>query len=109
MTKDKRVFHRIRVPTNTSLVFKDQAYPVQLKNISLQGATVVTEEDINLVKGNSCKLRINPEGSDISMDLDALAMYQRKNRIGFQFSENSPGTVQKLHHLISDNFENTEM
>lgn len=108
MAKDKRVFNRIQVPSKALLYFRDQEYPVRLKNISLQGATVITEERINLAKGNACKLRISPEGSNMTMDLEALAMYHNKDRIGFQFSENHPSHVQKLHHLIRSNFENTE-
>ena len=108
MSKDKRVFQRIKISTNTSLKYKSQCYPVTLKNISLQGATVETESDLKLIKGNSCVLKITPEGSDSIMNLEALAMYQNKNCIGFQFSENHPSTIQELHQLISVNFDKTE-
>ena len=108
MSKEKRVFSRIRLPSEASVVFKQKAYPVKLENISLQGATVTTDAKISLVKGNACLLRINTQGNNGSMELEALAMYSDESSIGFQFSENRQSTVRQLHRLISANFEKTE-
>ncbi len=96
------------MPSETRLTFKNKHYPVKLKNISLEGATVVSNTRIELSKGNSCILRINPEGAKESMDLEAQTMYCRENHIGFQFSENSPAAIQKLQSLIVSNFNNTD-
>ncbi len=108
MKNEKRVFSRIKLISKTSLYFKKKRYPVKLHNISLQGATVLVDDQIMLNKGNNCLLKINPEGSDITMDLEALTMYHKQNRIGFQFCENSQKTVKELCKLISSNFDKTE-
>lgn len=109
MTREKRVFSRVRVSSETRLTYKNQHYPVQLKNISLEGATVVSNTRIELSKGNSCILRINPEGDKGSMDLEARTMYCNDDHIGFQFSENNPCTIKKLQALIVTNFDNTDV
>jgi hypothetical protein len=77
---------------------------VKLKNISLQGATIETEEAVGLVKGNSCVLRINPDGSNSTMDLAAMTMYCSDRNIGLLFAENNPLTVKMLYSIISSNF-----
>ncbi len=108
MSREKRVFSRVRIPSRTLVQFKNKQYPVQLKNISLEGATVISSSSINLSKGNSCILKINPEGSKSSMDLEALTMHYRENHIGFQFGENTPCNIKKLQSLITSNFNNTD-
>ncbi len=105
MDKEKRVFSRIAIQTKTTLMHKKKSYPVQLKNLSLQGATIETTDNIALAKGNSCVLKIIPGESDSSLDLDAMAMYCDDGNIGVQFSENSPQTVKKLRLIISSNFD----
>lgn len=104
MNSEKRVFSRIKIPSNSALCYKNKTYRVILKNISLQGATIETEEAVNLAKGNSCVLQINPEGSDSTMDLAAMTMYCKDKNIGLMFSENNPLTVKKLSSIISSNF-----
>lgn len=104
MSKEKRVFRRLSISSDVSLVHRKRAYPVTLTNISLQGATVESEEKIGVAKGNSCLLRINQKDTDETMDLEALAMYRNDKSIGFQFAENNQKTVQKLHRLIKTNF-----
>jgi PilZ domain len=108
MSKEKRVFSRIKLLSETRICFKNKSYPVQLKNISLEGATVISNSRIDLSKGNSCILRINAKGSKDIMDLEAQTMYCSENHIGFQFSENSPCNVQKLQSLIVSNFGNID-
>ncbi len=104
MTKEKRVFSRITFPNQTTLVHKKKSYPVELKNISLQGATVETDNNVELTKGNSCVLRIVPKDTTSVLDLDAMTMYCENGSIGVQFSENNPQTVKELRLIISSHF-----
>ncbi len=108
MSKEKRVFSRVKLPADASLIFKKKTYPVKLRNLSLQGATVTTDAKIGLARGNPCRLRINAQQADRTLDLDALAMYYDDDKIGFQFCENRQSTVKQLHKIIRSNFENSE-
>lgn len=106
MSKEKRVFSRVRIPSKAVLYVKKKPYPVNLRNISLEGATVCSEKAINVGKGNACVLEVLPEGSESPMVLQALTKYKEENCIGFQFSENCPNTINSLRQLVFANFGN---
>ncbi len=108
MFQEKRVFSRIKLPSEVSIRFKDNKYPVKLQNISLQGATILTKNIISLNKGNRCVLKINPIEDGKALKLEALAIYNENDRIGIQFCENKPQAVRNLHQLISTYFGNPE-
>ncbi len=109
MDEEKRAFNRVQLDSVTYLRYNSQCYPVELKDISLQGAGVTVENEIPLGKGTQCNLEINPTGCGVVLNLDALTMYHDFKDLGFMFCENDPDKVQDLYQVFESEFSDQDL
>ena len=106
---ERRNFQRVPFAISTEINCAGNQYSGELSDISLQGATVLIDENIPLTEGNRCRLTIALLGSEVTLRFDTDIIQRQGKRIGFRFVSKDIETASHLRRLLELNIGSSEV
>lgn len=100
---EKRRFRRIPFTAQTELSYADTTASVQLADISLKGALVETAVPLPLRQGDSCRLILRLEGSDVLLEFAAEIVHLHDKLCGIIFRRVDIDSMIHLRTLLELN------
>lgn len=101
--KEMRKFPRLTAPHPIELIYCGRRYLGRLENLSLNGALVWVEEQVEIATGRGCELRIElPVEGEVStpLRLGAETIHVSSSLIGMRFTGCDQETGSSLELLV---------
>lgn len=96
----QRGFHRVLLTAKSVVTFDDVIFKGQVENISLNGALISFEKDIDVNRGEKCFLTIYPENADTPIRIIAEVVRVLRNMVGIKFVAIDAETQACLFELV---------
>ena len=102
MTEERRRFQRITFDATCEVRGANTSWPVQLVDISFQGALTDNIEDADLNIGDQLDLVINL-ADDVVIDMPVVLKHKLKSYLGFQAQSMDIDSMSHLRRLVELN------
>ena len=97
---DRRHVPRFPFPSLATLWVSSVDHRVKILNLSLQGARIKPEYQIDLAAGQECWLHVYLGSHRAFVALDSRVVHLGESAIGIQFNDLSETTEKALHCLV---------
>lgn len=102
---DKRLYRRVELFGSARLELQQQAWPVEMLDLSLKGAQLEVPRDFSLDLSASfdCLLVLELDGSDVEISLDGRLIRYQQQTLAMEFTQVELEAMQHLRRLLELN------
>ncbi len=101
--ENRRQFTRILFSIDAQLEIEEQSYPVNIHDISLNGALVSAPENAPDIKHKLGILKFNLSGTDAEVSMHIAVVHQEPDEVGLQCNAIDIDSVTHLRRLVELN------
>ncbi|NTS77695.1 PilZ domain-containing protein [Catenovulum sp. SM1970] len=106
---EKRRFSRIFYKTPAQLHLADQVWQVELIDLSLKGALVQLNQDVEINPEHIYHLSFNLDGSDLKLVMSVQLTHQEGQKLGFSCHHIDIDSATHLRRIIELNLGDDEL
>lgn len=103
MTKERRQFSRVAFQSQCFIILGNKKIAGALDDISIKGALVYVEAETGVKSHDDCIFELNLTGTDITIHIEAKAVYVKDNHYGLKFGNMELESMTHLRRLIELN------
>lgn len=108
MSDNRRNFSRVQFKSTAFVNVEGNRNQVELLDISLKGALVSCDADMNVQKEDNCSFELRLSDSDIMMTISAQVVYKREASLGLKFDNIDLESMIHLRRLVELNVGNPD-
>lgn len=100
---ERRNFSRVKFQSECYLTFEDKKIAGTLVDLSLKGALILNDKQLDVNSGDSCTFNFSLDGAGFELNFNATLVYYKGGQLGVKFGNIDLESMIHLRRLVELN------